>query len=271
MSDREVIEQRRAEYIAAFNREDIAAMSQYATDDTIGMAPNRPSIRGLEAHRHMWAEGFAAATSIYYIYPEQLDVSGDVAVDQHRWALDSTPKRGGKPLHDEGKGVWIWRRQPDGSWKVERAIWNSDFPRPGFKPGPASKPSEDLATINRLLADFIRTVNEGDAQGWGDLMTEDFIFSVPDQPRFVGKETALMAARMGFFDPFNMKIVSRFEDVEIFGAQAFAHGVFTLDMMPKAGGATITLPGKFTNFFRKMNDGSWRFGLVIFSYDMPSA
>ena len=198
MGDREIIEQRRAEYIAAFNREDIAAMAEYAAADTIGMAPNRPAIRGIEAHRQLWADGFAAAKSLFYVYPEQLDVTGDVAVDQHRWVLDSMPKRGGRPVHDEGKGVWIWRRQADGNWRVERAIWKSDLTRPGFKPAAGAKVSDDLAAINKLLVDFIATVNDGDAEGWGDLMTEDFIFAVPDQPRFVGKETPSRQPKWGF-------------------------------------------------------------------------
>src|SRR5215471_3596473 len=268
VNDREIIELRRAEYVAAFNREDIAAMSEYATGDTVGMAPNRPSIRGLDAHRQMWGEGFAAAKSLFYVYPDELEVLGDVAIDQHRWALDSMPKRGGRPVHDEGKGVWIWRRQTDGSWRVARAIWNSDLARPGFKPGTGTKVSDDFAQINRLLDLFVAAVNAGDAKAWGDLMTEDTIFAVPDAPRFIGKETAVAAAKAGFFDPFNLKLASRFEDVQLFGAQGFGHGVFTMDMSPKTGGKTISLPGKFTNFFRKEPEG-WKYALVIFSYDQP--
>ena len=103
-------------------------------------------------------------------------------------------------------------------------------------------------------------------------MTDDFIFAIPDAPKFVGKPTALAAAKAGFFDPFTLKIASKFEDVQIFGSQAFAHGSFTLDMIPKAGGGpTIRAPGKFSNFFRKEPDGSWHFALVIFSYDQPPA
>ena len=51
VNDREIIERRREEYIAAFNREDIAAMTEYAAADAIGMAPNRPAVRGIEATR----------------------------------------------------------------------------------------------------------------------------------------------------------------------------------------------------------------------------
>lgn len=271
MNDREIIERRRAEYVDAFNREDIAAMSGYAAADAVGMAPNRPAIRGIDAHRQFWREGFAAAKSLFFVFPEELEIMGDVAIDQHRWVLDSMPKRGGRPVHDEGKGIWIWRRQADASWKVASGIWNSDLSRSSFSSGSGAELSEDLAAINKLLDRFVGSVNDGDASAWGEIMTEDFIFAVPDAPRFVGRETAVAAAKAAFFDPFRLRLASKFEDVQILGSQAFAHGIFTMDMIPKAGGKTITAPGKFSDFFRKESDGSWKFSLVIFSYDRPPA
>ena len=270
MSDRDIIERRRTEYVDAFNREDIVAMSNYVTADAVGMAPNRTAIRGLDAYRQFWRGGFAAAKSLFFLFPDELEVIGDVAIDMHRWVLDSMPKRGGRPVHDEGKGVWIWRRQTDGNWKIARGIWNSDLSRVGFQSGSNSELSEDLAALNQLLDEFLRTVNAGDAEGWGALMTEDMIFAVPDAPRFVGREAAVAAAKAGFFEPFNLKLANKFEDVQIFGTQAFAHGIFTLELMPKAGGKKLSAPGKFTNFFRKQGDG-WKYALVIFSYDQPPA
>jgi ketosteroid isomerase-like protein len=273
VNDREIIERRRTEYVEAFNREDIVAMSGFVAADALGMAPNRPAIRGIDAHRQLWREGFAAARSLYFVFPEELEVMGNVAIDQHRWVLDSMPKRGGRPVHDEGKGLWIWRRQDDGNWKVSRGIWNSDLSRASLQSspsGPGAELSEDLAALNRILDEFVTTVNEGDADGWGSLMTDDFVFAVPDAPRFVGRENAVAAAKAGFFDPFVLKLANKFEDVQIFGTQAFAHGIFHLDLIPKAGGRTMSLPGKFTNLFRKQPNG-WKYALVIFSYDQPAA
>ena len=37
----------------------------------------------------------------------------------------------GKPVADRGKYVTIWRKQPDGKWKVVADILNSDLPVPG--------------------------------------------------------------------------------------------------------------------------------------------
>ena len=273
MNDKEIIERRREDYVAAFNREDIAAMAEIATDDMLGMGPNRPAIRGLDANQTVWRNGFAAAKSIYYIFPEELEMLGDVAIDRHRWVLDSMPRRGGRPVHDEGNGVWIWRRQKDGVWKVARAIWNSDLSHASLwsTGGGGAEMTDDMAGINRLIDRFVATVNGGDAEGWADLLTDDFVFMVPDAPKFVGKEMAVGAAKMGFFDPFHLRLANKYEDVQIFGAQAFAQGIFTLDRIPKAGGKTISQPGKFLNYLRKQGDGSWKYTLVSFSYDLPIA
>jgi ketosteroid isomerase-like protein len=269
VNDRQTIEQRRAAYVDGFNREDIAAMERCVSEDIVSMAPNRPATRGIEAQRAAWSEGFAAAKSLLFIFPEELEVLGEFAIDRHRWVLESMPKRGGRPVHDEGKCIWIWRRHADSEWKVARAIWNSDFSQAAFASTLGGDLSDDLAALNRILDRFVQTVNDGDAQGWGDLMTEDFIFAVPDAPRFVGKETAVAAAKAAFFDPFVLRLANKFEDVQIFGSQAFAHGVFTLALLPRSGGKMLSAPGKFTNFFRKQSNGSWKYSLVIFSYDQP--
>jgi ketosteroid isomerase-like protein len=271
VNDKETIERQREEFVAAFNREDVEAMARYASDDTIGMAPSRAAIRGLEAHRVFWSAGFAAAKSLFYMFPEELEVAGNTAVDRHRWVLDSMPRRGGRPVHDEGNGIWIWRRQKDGAWKVARAIWNSDVAHAALLSGSNSQVSEDLAGINQLIDRFVATVNAGDLAGWADLLTDDFIFMVPDAPKFVGKEMAVGAAKMAFFDPFVLKLANKYEDVQIFGSQAFAQGIFTLDRIPKGGGGTIAQPGKFLNYLRKQPDGSWKYTLVSFSYDAPTA
>jgi ketosteroid isomerase-like protein len=43
----------------------------------------------------------------------------------------ATRSAGGEPIADQGKSLFILRRQADGSWKIARLIANSDQPRPG--------------------------------------------------------------------------------------------------------------------------------------------
>jgi len=135
MSDRDTISRLRTEFVNAFNGEKIEPMAALLADDNITMAPNRPPMRGKDAARQFWREGFAVASSKLGVVPEELQISGDVAIDQFRWTMHSTPRAGGSPIHDEGKCIWIWRRQSDSSWKMARAIWNSDLATAGLWSG----------------------------------------------------------------------------------------------------------------------------------------
>ena len=135
MTERDTISRLRTEFVDAFNGEKIEAMAAILADDNISMAPNRPVMRGKDSARQFWREGLAIASSRFAVVPEELEIAGDVAVDQFHWTVDSTPRTGGNAIHDEGKCIWIWRRQPDGSWKVARAIWNSDLATAGLWSG----------------------------------------------------------------------------------------------------------------------------------------
>jgi ketosteroid isomerase-like protein len=115
MSDRDAVSRVRTEFVDAFNGEKIEAMAALLADDNISMAPNRPPMRGKDESRQFWREGFAVASSKLTVVPEELQIIGDVAIDQFHWTMDSTPRAGGSPIHDEGKCIWIWRRQSDGS------------------------------------------------------------------------------------------------------------------------------------------------------------
>jgi ketosteroid isomerase-like protein len=45
-------------------------------------------------------------------------------------ACGVTPAPGGAPISVNGKYLWLYRRQPDGSWKQSRVMWNSSDPLP---------------------------------------------------------------------------------------------------------------------------------------------
>jgi len=55
-------------------------------------------------------------------------VAGDVAIERVEYTASAWPAEGGPPVQDVGKGVHVYRRQTDGSWKLAQDIWNSDNP-----------------------------------------------------------------------------------------------------------------------------------------------
>jgi ketosteroid isomerase-like protein len=96
------------------------------TDDAVYLPPNEPAIVGKEALRP-WIEGYFQAYRTHW-EKETLEViaTGDWAIEYAAERSKDIPVGDGDALEDVGKGIVIYRRQADGSWKVARDIWNSD-------------------------------------------------------------------------------------------------------------------------------------------------
>jgi len=135
MNDADTITARRRAWLAAFHAEDIPAMSEFVTEDTCAMPPNRPRLIGLEASQAFWREGFSAAKTIMTTRDQELTIAGDLAVDRFDWDQRITLHGADQTLVDSGACVWIWRRERDDVWRISDAIWNSDLDEPGLWSG----------------------------------------------------------------------------------------------------------------------------------------
>ena len=135
MDNLDAITAAREAFVAAFDAGDVPALSAFVTEDTVGMPPNQPQIVGRDAARAFWREGFAMAKSTMTLTSPDFIVAGDVAVDCFDWAMKIVPHDGSAALQDNGEGVWIWRREDDGAWRLASSIWNSDLAEPGLWAG----------------------------------------------------------------------------------------------------------------------------------------
>jgi len=115
--------------VAALNADDIDAIVAALTTDHLTMAPNVPVLAGAELRA--WHDARVAAfTTVLTHTWEEVTVLGDWAWSTWSSHIVLTPRDGGEPEEDTGKGIWIWQRQADGSWLLARSIWNSDLPLP---------------------------------------------------------------------------------------------------------------------------------------------
>ena len=107
---------------------DFEAWLSSFTDDAIVMAPNLPALNGKQAIRQWNAPIFEQ----FHLHEEsderEVEVAGDWAYIRAHWIWTLTPKSGGEVVRDTGNSIWILHRQPDGSWKISRGIFNSDIP-----------------------------------------------------------------------------------------------------------------------------------------------
>jgi uncharacterized protein (TIGR02246 family) len=104
-----------------------SALSVYAPD-VMMMPPGEPAMNGHEALRK-WLDAMYKDYSFSGKYTSSdVQVSGDLAVAHYVGEMTMTPKKGGAPMTEKLKGVHVYKRQPDGTWKVAQDVWNSDAP-----------------------------------------------------------------------------------------------------------------------------------------------
>ena len=125
-ADVEAIKSTLEKFDAALNASDLDGLMSCFTEGSVRMPPNRPALVGKEAIRDMFQSRFERITTEVHNTSEEVIVCGDWAFVRGTYTVTSTPKVGGEPIRNIGKWITIWQRQPDGSWKLHRGIYNSD-------------------------------------------------------------------------------------------------------------------------------------------------
>jgi uncharacterized protein (TIGR02246 family) len=100
------------------------------TEDAIVMLPNAPALTDKLAIGQWNAPYFEQFDLHEESDYREVEVAGDWGYIRAHWIWTLTPKGGGKSVKDTGYSIWIVRRQPDGSWKIARGIFNSENPIP---------------------------------------------------------------------------------------------------------------------------------------------
>jgi ketosteroid isomerase-like protein len=97
-------------------------------DDAVILPPNMKAARGRAGLSQMHA---AMLSNVSYpsvsLKSEDLIVAGDYGIETGSFRMTVQPKVG-KPMEDVGKFISVWKKQPDGSWKMIRDMFSSDLP-----------------------------------------------------------------------------------------------------------------------------------------------
>jgi uncharacterized protein (TIGR02246 family) len=110
--------------------EDLDGWLAQFTDDAIFMNPNAETLEGIEASRQYAQPFFEQFDNDMAITVDEIEVCGDWAFARWSFIWKFTPKAGGDTMQEEGKEIWILKRQADDSWKCSHIIWNTDSPPP---------------------------------------------------------------------------------------------------------------------------------------------
>ena len=103
----------------------VAYTEHYYAPEAVVLPPNTEAVRGREEIISFF-DAFPPITDFQF---DQVEVGGarDIAYVYGRYSLTMAAE-GEEPVQDTGKYIEIWKRQPDGSWKVALNIFNSDLP-----------------------------------------------------------------------------------------------------------------------------------------------
>jgi uncharacterized protein (TIGR02246 family) len=127
-ADAEAIKRLREVHIAALNDGDADAWAGTFTDDGVQMPPNAPANIGHEGILK-WSRGFLAPFRIRFaLLVDEVQAASTWAFESGTYNIDLTPKSGGGSIQDVGKYITVYQRQPTGTWKIARDIWNSNNP-----------------------------------------------------------------------------------------------------------------------------------------------
>ena len=112
--------------IEAVKTGDIAILLRDLADNVVFMPPAEMTLFGKAQIEAWWREYFEYFTISDFETTERvIDFVGDCAVERILFSLKLMPTKGGTAIYDDGRFLNVWRREPDGTWKLWQRIWNS--------------------------------------------------------------------------------------------------------------------------------------------------
>jgi uncharacterized protein (TIGR02246 family) len=117
-----------AELLAAVNASDADRCAAVWAADGVLMPPHHPSVQGQQAIVQYFRSLFSRSKFRFTFTSSDIHLAGDTALERVTYTVTIWPGDDAASIEDVGKGLHVYRRQPDGSWKLTHDIWNSDQP-----------------------------------------------------------------------------------------------------------------------------------------------
>jgi ketosteroid isomerase-like protein len=125
---RAAIEAANAKFSEVFARGDAAALATMYTSDAFLFPPGEEMVRGNTPIGQFWKNAHDGGVASAKLTTTDVERSGDIAFETGK--VELVLRNEGKPDRvASAKYLVVWKRQPDGDWKLHRDIWN-DLPAP---------------------------------------------------------------------------------------------------------------------------------------------
>lgn len=117
-------------------------------------------------------------------------------------------------------------------------------------------PVQRARIVELLTGDYIRALNSDDAAAYASLFTDDAVWIPPNALPFVGPDAIEAGIRGALLDAMYADLGRTVDDVGIMGNEAWAVGLTTGTVTPKAGGDPIPVCFSVA-FVLKRIKGEW--------------
>lgn len=124
---RKALEEGGIKFVEAVNKGDAAAAAALYAEDALLMPPNSEMIKGRSAIQEFWQTSIQMGIKEVNTTVIDIQIDEDLAYRVGKYTLTIQPQNH-PPVKDSGKFLDIWKRQADGSWKIQVDTWNSDIP-----------------------------------------------------------------------------------------------------------------------------------------------
>lgn len=118
----------------ALARRDLERTMSFYAEDAVLLPAAEPLIRGKAAIREEWKHLFAIPDFRTTSTLTRVEVarSADLAYTMGTY-LATMMGEDGREVTEPGKWVSVWKKQPDGSWRIVVDTYNTDVPPPDHK------------------------------------------------------------------------------------------------------------------------------------------
>lgn len=117
-------------YEAALNAADAAAAVEVYAEDAVFMAQHRAPAEGRAAIRKAYDEIFAAIRLHVAFGIDEIDLAGGTAWARTHSSGETEIHATGAKVPEKNSELFIFRKQPDGAWRVARYLFATQNPPP---------------------------------------------------------------------------------------------------------------------------------------------
>ena len=108
---------------------DVNLIVEMFAEDAVIMPPNDTTLYGKDEIRSWWEDYFSFFRVASIVQTErEITVEGNQAFERESFSATIIPKESGARILDDIRSLSVWKREPDGNWKISHQIWNSTKP-----------------------------------------------------------------------------------------------------------------------------------------------